>query len=441
VKSDRLFSFYGRDGIVYVRFRTDKTGLWSSGKSTGFSDRRDAEFAVRAYLEGLRPDFRKALPAGAGSTTAEEMLGIQRLFELLRTMPLTPEHRDKVLAILNERAPTAGPAAEPVVDFLVSFWSFDESKYVKRRVTTGKRMSRRHCYDQARHVQNHWRKYFGERMIGTVTLGDLEDFSAYLDDLGLSGKTINNVMNAGVVALHWAYDRGIIATDPTQGFVKYAAKSVSRGVLTPDEVNLLFKLDWPDERAKLGNLLACTCGLRSGEIRSMKVGDLEVEGSKAFIARSWNRLDLFSDPKWGSFRDASIPEALRLGLLREAKASSFPYSKDLLIFHGNAPDRPRDSAYLLDALKEMLLRLNPDTEYWKGRRIDFHSWRHYFTSRLADILDEPTLMKATGHKTKDAFDEYAHHMTPEQFEKVRTAQRQIFGDIAGRWDDDSQRPA
>lgn len=61
----------------------------------------------------------------------------------------------------------------------------------------------------------------------------------------------------------------------------------------------------------------------------------------------------------------------------------------------------------------MLLKLNPDPNYWKARKVVFHSWRHYYTSRMAEIFDEPTLMKATGHKTKDAFDEYVNHTTPE----------------------------
>jgi integrase len=433
VEEHRFFSFYPRKEMLYVRFRAPGSRRWGSGLSTGFgiTERPSAEYAVRAYLEGLRPSFRKIDPATQIAISATDLLGLERLFDLVRTLPLKPEHLSRIQEIFSVRKIPVEerPQAPALIPFLEEFWDFDKSKYVQRQLATGHRISRRHCYDHTKHVQNHWKKYFGERTIDQVSLSDLEDFSTYLRDRGLKGKTINNVTDAGTIGLAWAFERGLLVANPTAGFVKSAANSEERGVLTPDEAKQLFALEWPDQRAKLGNMLACSCGLRSGEIRSLTVNDLASDDGRTFIARSWNRHDLFTDPKWGSFRDAAIPDKIRKGLLDAAKSSPHPYSPDLLVFSGKFPHKPRENTYLLDSLKETLLKLNPDPNHWKARKIVFHSWRHYFTSRMAEILDEPTLMKATGHKTKDAFDDYVHHMTPEQFERVRGAQNVIFRGI------------
>lgn len=247
MENHRFFSLYTRRGILYVRFKPHGSRRWGSGHSTGFgeNDRSGAEFAVRAYLDGIRPTFFRS-PSS--------------------TLPLTPDHVDRVQTLFSERKLLVerGRVAPPLIAFLEEFWDYDKSKYVERQLATGHRMSRRHCYDQTKHVQNHWKKYFADKTIAEVRLTDLEDFSSYLRTQGLKGKTINNITDAGTIGLGWCFERGLITANPTVGFVRAAVDSDKRGVLTPDEVRQLFDLEWPDERARLGNLLACSCDLRSG---------------------------------------------------------------------------------------------------------------------------------------------------------------------------------
>lgn len=428
MEKHRFFSFYTREHIIYVRFRPEGVKTWGHGHSTGFDNLPDAEFSVRAYLEGLRPDFRKN-SSPARVVTAEEFLSFERFFHELRTLPFTPEHARRIEEILEARKlkGEALVAYPTLVPFLLDFWNFETSKYVAGLKTRGHRISKRHCYDQGKHVANHWARFFPIQRIDEVTLRDLEAFALDLKKRDLTGKSINNTLNAGLVALKWAAKRDLIPSDPTRGFEKFAVHSKPRGVLTPEEAKQLFNAHWPDERARLGNLLAATCGLRSGEVLALRHSSLASEDGRTFVAQSWNRHDLFTDPKWGSFRDTSIDQAIRSQLL--AISAQSPFSQDgadFLIFHGERHDQPRDGAYLLDALKEQLYILNPDKDYWRSRKVDFHSWRHFFTSRMSEKLDDPTLMKATGHKSKDAFDEYANHLTPEQFRRVREAQDQIF---------------
>ncbi len=431
MENHRFFSFYPRRGIFYVRFKVEGCRTWGSGKSTGFSDRAEADFAVRAYLEGMRPTFHKKVPINHKVLTAAEFLAKREFFETLKNIPLDSSDAERILEILDARRLRGADSrmSPSLIPFLEEFWDFEKSSYVAGLHAKGHRISKRHCYDCQKHVGNHWKRFFPIERLDEIGLIQLEAFAFHLRDRGLTGKSINNVLNPGIVALKWAYEREIIETNPTKGFGKFAVRSESRGVLTPDEAKTLFQITWTDERAKLGNLLAATCGLRSGEVLALKHSDLASDDGKTYVARSWNAKDLFTDPKWGSFRDTSIDQKIRDGLLAIAKNSVFCERDDFLLFHGKQADRPRDSMYLLDALREQLLKLKPDPDYWKARKVDFHSWRHFFTSRMAERLDEPTLMKATGHKTKDAFDEYANHLTPDQFQKVRKAQDELFQDL------------
>jgi hypothetical protein len=48
-------------------------------------------------------------------------------------------------------------------------------------------------------------------------------------------------------------------------------------------------------------------------------------------------------------------------------------------------------------------------EYWAKRNVVFHSWRHFYASRMTDKLEARKVMLATGHKTESVFKGYSDH--------------------------------
>jgi integrase len=66
-------------------------------------------------------------------------------------------------------------------------------------------------------------------------------------------------------------------------------------------------------------------------------------------------------------------------------------------------------------------------EYWKTRKVVFHSWRHYYAARMADRLEAHKVMSATGHKNGAVFEAYAEHLSAETFDEVRAASVEAFG--------------
>jgi hypothetical protein len=71
-------------------------------------------------------------------------------------------------------------------------------------------------------------------------------------------------MIAGKTALGWAYQEGMISTNPAEGLLRFSGESKKRGVLTPQEAAMVFAAKWNDRRAYTANLLSITTGLRSG---------------------------------------------------------------------------------------------------------------------------------------------------------------------------------
>lgn len=60
----------------------------------------------------------------------------------------------------------------------------------------------------------------------------------------------------------------------------------------------------------------------------------------------------------------------------------------------------------------------------------FHAWRHFFCSRMLDIIpDKRIIMALSGHKTSAMLDHYAKHLEDEKtLEVVHKAVKELFAD-------------
>ena len=59
----------------------------------------------------------------------------------------------------------------------------------------------------------------------------------------------------------------------------------------------------------------------------------------------------------------------------------------------------------------------------------FHSWRHFYASRMADRLEARKIMLVTGHKTRAVFDGYADHSLDSDLNEVAVASADMFNSI------------
>jgi len=99
---------------------------------------------------------------------------------------------------------------------------------------------------------------------------------------------------------------------------------------------------------------------------------------------------------------------------------------DPFVFFSLLPDKPADPKVVLEGLKEALAKINVDH---KGRNITFHSWRHFFCSKITQIMDGEKVAKVRGHLSESVFKKYASHIETKNVRDVGTAAATAFGNI------------
>ena len=135
--------------------------------------------------------------------------------------------------------------------------------------------------------------------IRNVTTGLLEEYKKFLltrkvvsksdktipeDELpNLSIKTIIDTLQAVTLPLKEAKRLGMISINPAEALAGLAKSKRERGILTSEEIQKLFSVEWRDEKSKLANLLACLTGLRAGEIAALHPEDLRFEKNRGII--------------------------------------------------------------------------------------------------------------------------------------------------------------
>jgi len=417
--SRKPFYLSRHGNIWYARIIDQQTGRQLSTLSTGQKDRDLAIMTVsKWFVEGLPKTKSKPRRHVA------EAITINRLFDIVETIDITNQEAEHILNILKQRGLLAKMKQAEERDFityLLNFYDFDSSPYVREKRAHGQSIGRTHCMDSIKRINGYWKKYFERRILSSITRDDLRDFSLTLVERGLSASTINKTMIAGKVALAWAHREGYIHTDPSIKLANFVGKPAERGILTDKETSALFNQEWKDQRSYLGNLVAATCGLRSGEVLGLKKEDIGLD--RLFIRHSYSPMDGLKSPKNGEERQVPLLPKIREQLLALVKENPW---EDGYIFYSDKEGQPMDHKLLNNGLLDAMLKIGITKEEKKRRNLVFHSWRHRYAAKMADLVDARSLGLATGHKTQAMLEHYAAHANENHFKLVQNATEKAF---------------
>jgi integrase len=352
------FSLHRRGQIYCAQLRNPITGTFTTAKSTGTTDRHEAEEIVYRWLrEGIPTGRKRKLRPVSETFTPEAMMSY------LQSAPLTSEQVARILAVLEDRRLARGvvlakPGSEPFLDFLLRFWDYDQSPYVEEKRTHCHRIGRRRCYDASRSVWGHWAPFFQGWLLGEVTKQSLKEFSMFLHRKGLAPKTINNILQAGTVALGWAARNDRIPSNPAEGLTKFSGTPRKGGVLTLEEAGRLFSLTWDDERSRVANLLAMATGLRAGEVLALRVQDIGEK--KISVRHSWSYADGLKSTKTNEERIVPFVSGARPALLSLIDDNPWGRGDNVFVFYSTLRDRPMDFHILRNGLYKALVQIgNP----------------------------------------------------------------------------------
>jgi integrase len=309
--------------------------------------------------------------------------------------------------------------------YLQNFWDYDASPYVKEKLRKNHSIHRNYTIGQELIVEKYWRPFFRGRFLGEITRQDIENFTNSLADKKLSAGRKNTILKAGTIPLHWAFSREVIEKDIAAHITWFSGDMEERQILSPDIVQAVFRVEWQDERSRLANMLAAVTGLRAGEIRGLRVQDLGKDC--LYIRHSWNCRDGLKTTKNNEVRTVEIPfPSLINGLLDLAKRNPHGAAMDSYVFWAKiSPLKPVENILLITGLRDALTKTGMSKE--SASAYVFHGWRHFFTAYMRDKLNEKLLQSQTGHKTLAMLDHYAGHQIAGDRDRIRQAQRDVFG--------------
>lgn len=179
-------------------------------------------------------------------------------------------------------------------------------------------------------------------------------------------KTVNDYLSGGSAFLAWMQKYKYIESNPLAAVDKVETRGREvriRRAYTSDELRRLLAISSPDRQALY--LMAVFSGLRRGELRALRWGDLVLDGPTPCVRVRASISKNHKDAVLGLHPD--VVKALlkiRLPLVAE----------ETLVF----PEKLRSDTFQAELTKAGITRIDP-----RGRRLDFHCLRHTLATTLA----------------------------------------------------------
>jgi integrase len=427
----RDYYLHKRNGIYYVEFVNKENGKKLTPRSTRETKISNAHKKAALWsIQGLPVIKSGRQSLDKKTIPVEEALTQDAIRKLLQNANIDSDFALEISSNFKHRGliemlPVAnkGEGSVPFTEFLQTFWDYDKSEYIQDKLAHGHSFTRRRSYDCLNKIKIHLIPFFGDKKLNCVTSIDLGELSQKSARKGLATATINKTLTVCTTALKWAFNKKIIPENPSVGLTKFSIKNRERGILTEQEAAAVFSVEWGDKRAYVASLVAATTGARQGECLALRRSDIGTDTLN--IAHSYSHIDGLKCPKNGHKRVVPLLPEVRAALLDLLQDNPHE-ADDPFVFFSSLPDRPVISNIILDGLKESLQKIEVD---YKSRNICFHSWRHYFCSKITEIIDGEKVAKVSGHLSESVFKKYSSHVETKNIKAVGNAAALVFENI------------
>jgi integrase len=268
--------------------------------------------------------------------------------------------------------------------------------------------------DDKGRYNNHLKDLFGNKRLSEITPLDLERLKSDLTKKELGPGTIKQclalVRQIFNKALDWGKYKG---ANPIRGVKLPTLNNGRERFLSKEEATLLLKELWKVSKSVHDQaLIALHCGLRAGEIFSLRGRDLDFK----------NGLIRIMDPKNKTNRTAFMTETVK-----EMLKQRLPENLNDLIFsdwwHGE--EIKLVSRTFARTVEKLGFNAGIDDP---RQKVVFHTLRHTFASWLA-IQGTPvlTIKELLGHKSLAMTERYAHLIPDVKREAIGMLERNFNG--------------
>lgn len=242
---------------------------------------------------------------------------------------------------------------------------------------------------------------FAERPLGDVTSADVSAWYAGMRSTPTQQANAYGLLKS---VFKEAVDEGLVQANPCRvraGGQKERARDIE--VLTVDQLNR-YLAAVPEQR-RVPLLLAGWCGLRSGEVRGLRVRDLDLAAGVVHVRQAVVRLSgqlLIGPPKTAAgIRSVAIPPHL-LPALRTWAATQPVRGRDALLFPAGDGHSPLNDSVLREAHEKGKTAIDMPG-------LTVHGLRHTSATLAAQLGATPAELQARiGHSTPNMAMRYQH---------------------------------
>ena len=319
-------------------------------------------------------------------------------------------------------------ADSPFISYLEDFWKPD-SPYVKECATLRKKpLSAYYVRQNEVNVKLHVKPCpkLNRVTLRELTAGLVRDWMAWAVDNGLSSRTINSVLSTMRVAVHYAVDREELDRDPFRNVKEAADNPKEKGVLTFAERTMLINAKPTDPLSRLAVLLGLLCGMRRGEARGLKWGD--IDNGLIHLTHNFVNVEGLKKPKRGKTRTVPYPAVVEKAF-EEVRKVATRLAPETYVFESiERPGTPMGETFFRNALRRELegigisaIKTDADTpSEQKERNLTFHSLRHSFiTLGRSDGISDLEIQAIAGHSSRRMMEHYTHAEKVIDFNAMR----------------------
>jgi len=267
-----------------------------------------------------------------------------------------------------------------------------------------------------------------------------------VSDGKLSNATVEKTMRSLTTLLNEAQRKDLIQHRVAVDKINTDSKK-TRGILTMSEVAQMMKALAEEERrqvrddtARLAIALAVTTGMREGEIRALKIGDINIinqQDSIVTVDESFSDYEHFKTTKGKRVREVACPTVIATELIRHAQQNPDAAVCDGIVFWSGKRgrqtgkfDQPVSKQGLLQMLYHALELIGIDENTRRQRNIVFHSLRHGYVSSVRTRVDDTLARLVIGHRDEKTSDIYTH-VQYDTLKPIAAEGRRILSEIGG----------
>jgi integrase len=266
-------------------------------------------------------------------------------------------------------------------------------EFMEKHYLPWAKVNKTHWKDDLNRFKVHLTESLGDKPLKGITSFMLEGVKKRLQEKGLAPATVKHCL----AIIRQAYNKAVLwglydGANPVKGVKIPRLDNAKMRVLTPEEESLL--LGALKKRSRQTHDMAAVSlysGLRFGEIAAMKWQDINFEHSIINV-------------KGKGGRPRKVPLHDRLKEILEVRRSTDASPSDLIFPDRKGSQQERISALFYRVIEELGLNAGRERKY----RLDFHSLRHSFGTRLAQIAPITDVRDVLGHANLIMTSRYSH---------------------------------